>query len=365
MRPRLTVIFLIASVVLLARKTEIIVGTAAPKDSKWHEILQKTGEDWSRITGGSVGFKILASGVLGDEVEMTRKVRIGQLQAVGLSGVGLSHVEPALGVLQIPMLIDSYQEFDYVRDRLAPRLEALIEKRGFIVLQWSDVGWVHFFTKTPARTPGDVRKLKIFMSAGDPEGEKLYKEFGLKVVPLAVTDLLPSLQTGLIEAFDVPPLFAMLEQSFALARNMIDMKWCPLAGATLLARETWEQTPPASRAELLNASRAAAERVRGTIRKMGDDAVVEMRKRGLNVIKLNDAEMAEWRSEVEAAYPRIRGRLVPADLFDEALRLHREFQRVKAEAEAVRAKAEAGRKDAAADPKRKDMRDTESGGNRK
>lgn len=120
------------------------------------------------------------------------------------------------------MMCDSYAEFDYVRERVAPRLEKLIEQKGFVVLQWSDVGWVHFFTKKPARTPDDIRALKLFTSAGDPEAEKLYKEFGLKVVPLAVTDLLPSLQTNLIEAFDVPPLFALLDQSFGLAKNMID-----------------------------------------------------------------------------------------------------------------------------------------------
>ena len=257
---------------------------------------------------------------------MTRKVRFGQLHAVGLSGVGLSHVEKGVGALQIPMLVSSYEEFDYIRDRIAPRLEALIEQRGFVVLQWSDVGWVQFFSKTPARTPDDIRKLKLFTSAGDPDGERLYKEFGLQVVPLAVTDMLTSLKTNLIQAFDVPPLFALLDQSFGLAKNMIDVKWCPLAGATLLNKKTWEAIPAAQRAELMKAARASAEGLRAPIRKMGDDAVVEMQKRGLTVAKLTPAEHAKWRSEAEAAYPKIRGRVVPEDVFDEAIRLQKEFQ---------------------------------------
>ena len=193
------------------------------------------------------------------------------------------------------MLIDSYEEFDYVRDRIAPRLEALIEQKGFMVLQWSDVGWVHFFTKTPARTPDDIRKLKLFTSAGDPEGEKLYKEFGLQVVPLAVTDMLPSLQTNLIEAFDVPPLFALLDQSFGLAKNMIDVKWAPLAGATLLSRKTWDRIPEAQRAEMLLAARAAAAgRARGNPqdgrRRRGRDA--EARPAGGQADAATSAEMA-------------------------------------------------------------------------
>jgi TRAP-type C4-dicarboxylate transport system substrate-binding protein len=317
---------LIACSALFAQNIQINVGTAAPEGSPWHGILQKTREDWARISGGKISMRIYPSGVQGDEIEMTRKVRIGQLQAVGLSGVGLSHVERAVGSLQIPMLVGSYEEFDYIRDRLAPRLEALIEQKGFIVLQWSDVGWVQFFSKTPTRSPEDIRKLKLFTSAGDPDSERLYKEFGLQVTPLAVTDMLSSLKTNLIQAFDVPPLFAMLDQSFGVAKNMIDVKWCALAGATLLSRKTWENLPAAQRAELLKASRAAAEGVRLNLRKMGEDAVVEMKKRGLQVATLTPAELAKWRSEAEAAYPKIRGRLVPEDLFDEAIRLHKEFQ---------------------------------------
>jgi TRAP-type transport system periplasmic protein len=307
------------------KPVQIRVGTAAPEGSPWHEILRKTRDDWARISGRRFLMSIYPSGVQGDEMEMTRKVRIGQLHAVGLSGVGLSHIEKAVGCLQIPMLIDSYEEFDYVRDRVGPKLEAMIEKKGFIVLQWSDVGWVHFFTKTPARMPDEVRKLKLFTSTGDPEGEKLYKEFGLQVVPLAVTDMLPSLQTNLIQAFDVPPLFALLDQSFGVAKNMLDLKWVPLAGATLLSKEMWEKTPPEQRAEMLKSARAAGESVRATVRKMGDDAVGEMQKRGLKVQALDDAARAKWRAEAEAAYPKIRGRVVPADMFDEVVRLHKEF----------------------------------------
>ncbi len=304
----------------------INVGTAAPEGSPWHQILQKTRQDWARISGGKYTMRIYPSGTLGDENAMILKLRIGQLQAVALSGVGLSQVEPAVSCLQIPMLFDSYEEFDYVRDRLAPKLEALLEKRGFVTLQWSDVGWVHFFTKTPARMPDDIRRLKLFTSAGDPDSERLYKEFGLQVVPLAVTDLLPSLQTNLIQAFDVPPLFALLDQSFGVARNMIDLKWVALSGATLMSRKAWDRVPAEQRAEFLKAANAASTRVRAEIRKMGDDAIGEMQKRNLNVVKLGAGELAQWRKEAEASYPKLRGRVIPEDLFDEVVRLHNEFR---------------------------------------
>ena len=155
------------------------VGTVAPEGSPWHEILQQMGQDWEKISDGTVSLRIYLGGVLGDETGMLRKVRIGQLQAVALSSAGLERIERAVSCLQIPMLIDTYEELDYVWDRIAPTLEARLEQQGFVVLNWGDVGWVYFFTKEPAKTPNDIRKLKLFTSAGDPEAEKLYKELGL------------------------------------------------------------------------------------------------------------------------------------------------------------------------------------------
>ena len=310
-----------------AQKTiRINMGTVAPEDSPWHQVLQQMGQDWERLSGGRVKLRIYPGGVLGDEMEMLRKVRIGQLQAVALSSAGLTRADRGVACLQIPLLIDSYQELDYVRERIAPTLEERLAARGYTVLHWGDVGWVHFFTKKPARTLDDIRKMKLYTAAGDPETEKLYKEFGFQPVPLAVTDLLPALQTGLIEAFDVPPLFALLDQSFGLAKNMIDLKWAPLTGATIVSKRTWERIPEPLRVELLEVARKAGLQLRGDIRKLGDDAVVEMEKRGLRITRLDATTKSEWYSEAEVAYPKLRGRLVPSELFDEVIRLRNEFR---------------------------------------
>jgi TRAP-type C4-dicarboxylate transport system substrate-binding protein len=107
---------------------------------------------------------------------------------------------------------------------------------------------------------------------------------------------------------------------------MLDVRWVALTGATLINRKQWDAIPAETRAALLNSSRAAAERSRAEIRKLGEDAVGEMRKRGLQVTSPDTATLAAWRGEAERAYPSIRGRLVPADLFDEAVRLRNEFR---------------------------------------
>jgi len=321
------VILLWCWVAPLAAQTVLIkMGTVAPDGSPWHQILQHMGQQWQKVSGGKVTLRIYPGGVLGDEPDMITKMRIGQLQAVALSGSGLSRLEPAVACLQIPMMIESYEELDYVRDRVAPRLEKLLDEKGYVVLNWGDAGWVHFFTKTPARRLDDIRKMKLFTMAGDADALELYQSAGFRPVPLATTDMMPALQTGLIEAFDVPPLLAMLNQWFGLARHMLDIRWTPLVGATVVSKKAWERIPESMRPAMLEAARGAGLRLRTEIRKMGDDAVAEMRKRGLNVITVDGPTLAEWRREVEEAYPKLRGRLVPAELFDEVRRLRDEYR---------------------------------------
>jgi TRAP-type C4-dicarboxylate transport system substrate-binding protein len=308
-------------------QTVIKMGTLAPDGSPWHQALQLMGERWRKISAGQVRLVIYAGGVLGDEPDMVNKMRISQIQAAGLSGAGLSGIEPGVMALQIPMMFDSYEELDYVREREAPRLEKMLEARGYVVLNWGDVGWVHFFTTTPATRLADLRKLKLFTWAGgDNETLELWKANGFRVVPLAATDILTGLQTRLIEAVPTTPLYALLNQSFGIARNMTDVKWAPLIGATVISRRIWELLPAAQRAEMLVAAREAGVAMRGAIRKMGDEAIVTMQKRRLQVIHADAAAQADWRKEAESVYPKLRGAQIPADLFDDVRKLRDEYR---------------------------------------
>jgi TRAP-type transport system periplasmic protein len=324
---RLTMSMLFLGCVTPALPQAVIkMGTLAPDGSPWHEALQSMAERWRTISGGQVKLVIYPGGVLGDEPDMVNKMRIGQIQAAGLSGAGLSGIEPGVMALQIPMMFDSYEELDYVRERVTPQLEKMMEARGYLVLNWGDVGWVHFFTTRPVTRLSEMRNLKLFTWAGDNDTLELWKANGFRAVPLAATDILTGLQTGLIDAVPTTPLYALLNQSFGIARNMIDVKWAPLIGATVITRRMWDTLPAGNRAEMLKAAREAGVSMRGGIRKMGDEAVVTMQKRRLQVIHVDAAGVEEWRREAEGVYPKLRGVQVPADLFDEVRKLRDQYR---------------------------------------
>jgi TRAP-type C4-dicarboxylate transport system substrate-binding protein len=310
-------------------RVRIRVGTVVPKGSLWHETLQRVSQEWQKIVGPRLEMTIYPSGQLGDETEMVRQARQGRIQAVGLSSVGLSRIDVGVSCLQVPMMLESYEELDYVRDRVAPELERRIEAQGFKVLHWADGGWVYTFSKQPAKMPADLRRMKLFTSAGDAETERLYKDFGFNVVPLSQTDMITSLQTGMVDAFAMVPLFAQLQESFKLASNMTNVKWTPLVGGTVISMTAWNSLADEHKPALLDAARQQGSRLRTEIRRLDEVAIQEMQKRGLNVVDVDAPTLKAWRAEAESAYPKLRGRYCPADLFDTVVRLRDEHRRAK------------------------------------
>lgn len=313
-----------------AQQVVIKLGTVAPSGSPWHDMLKAMGERWRGASNGKVQLTIFPGGVAGDEPDMLRKLRVGQLHAVTLTGAWLGSIEPAVRALQIPFAFSSYEELDYVRERLSGRLEALLEKKGLLVFNWGDAGWVTFFTQKPASRIAELRSMKLFSWAGDPQTIGMWRDAGFQPVPLASTDITLSLQTGLINAFNATALAAVSFQWFTLAPYMIDLRWAPLIGATVVAKRAWDKVPVDLRPVLEGISREAGQQARSEIRILEQEAVRAMTKRGLQIVRIPDEFMAEWRQVAEAAYPRLQRELVPPEYFKEVFRLRDEYRAKKA-----------------------------------
>jgi TRAP-type transport system periplasmic protein len=226
--------------------------------------------------------------------------------------------------LNLPMFFDTYEQLDYVRHGIAAELDKSFEQHGYKVLNWAEAGWVHFFAKSPVRTPDDLRALRMWIGTGDPKAERLAKELGFRAVPLPTTDMLTGLQAGLIEVIDVPPLFALLDRSFQAAPYMTDLRFAPLIAATVITLPAWERIPAKYRDSLLEASQAAAARLRSKIHAAEGESIAEMQSRGLHVVEIDGATIAEWRRESEAIYPHLDCAMQYPELFTKVLTLQRE-----------------------------------------
>ena len=300
------------------------IATIAPDGSPWHDVLLELAERWRTVSQGSVQMKVYAGGTQGDEAELVRKVRIGLLQGVSVTSTGLDSISPGFSAFSVPLLFESYDELDYVRDRISPRLAQSLDERGFVVLNWGDGGWVRFFTTRPARTIDDVRRMRTFTWAGNPRAEELWKQAGFHPVPLAPTDILTSLQAGLIDGCPVPPAAALAFQWFGISKYMIDIKIAPIAGATVISRAAWDRIDPALRPALLREAELVGLRLRDRIRSLDGEAIAAMRTRGLQVLTPTPELQQQWRDAAAAIYPKLRGDLIPAAHFDEVVALVRE-----------------------------------------
>jgi TRAP-type transport system periplasmic protein len=319
-----------------AQPIDIKMATLAPKDSPWCDVLVHMGERWKTLTNGNVKLTLYAGGVMGDEPDTVNKLRVKMIQAVALTGAGMGEIEKGVAALQIPLMFDSYEELDYVRDRLAPILEKRIEANGFVVLNWGDAGWVYFFADKPMPRLADLRSLNMFSWSGSNDEFELWKANGFRPKALAATDILMGLKTGLIDVIPTTPLYALWNQCFTLAKYMTDIKWAPLVGATLVSKAVWEKIPEAQRGPMLQAARDSGQELRTSIRSMGDKAISVMtgglpgkKMDKLVIVHADDATVADWHKQTEAVYPSMRGKIIPADLFDEARRLHNEYRAKK------------------------------------
>jgi len=139
------------------------LGTLAPVGSSYHKSLQAMGEKWRNATGGAVRLTIYAGGTQGSESDMVGLMQTGSLDAGLLTTIGLSEIERDVAGLQsMPMAFRTLEEVDYVGEKLRPLLEKRLAAKGYLVLFWSDSGWVRFFTTAPVLHPDDLKKLKIF-----------------------------------------------------------------------------------------------------------------------------------------------------------------------------------------------------------
>lgn len=304
----------------------IKLGTLAPEGSIWHTVLRDMGDAWAEASNGRIRVRIYAGGVAGDDADMVRKMRIGQLHAAALTGQGLASIASEMAVFQTPMLLRSSEELDFVRGRLNDKLEAILEEKGFKLLYWSEIGWAYLFSTSPVTGPDDLRPLKMWVWSGDTAWANALKDAGYRPVPLPATEIHTGLQSGLIDTFTMPPVAALAMQYFGVAKNMSRLKWAPLTAAVVVSMKTWNRIPDDLKPALLEAAETARVNAEGKVRAMEDEAIVAMEGYGLKVHDISPENTERWRAELRNAYPAMAGHSFPKGIFAEVEALLAEFR---------------------------------------
>lgn len=309
------------------------LATQAPVNSSWHKALLDMGAEWQAKTSGRVRLTVYAGGSQGGEDATIRMMRPGvdQLQASLLMLPGLDTIDDAFNVFGIPFFFETDEEGLYVLEKLSPALEARLEAKGFKMLSWASAGWVAVFSKQPIRTMADVKAAKLFTSQGDDRMVQWYKANGFHPVALAASDIPAQLKlrTGMIDAAPSPPYPALLLQMFRDAKYMVDIRVAPLYGALLVTTDAWNRLSQGDRQVVMTAAKTIEKRLLGEAPKLDADSVATMKTRGLTVITLDAQVAATFRAEAERMVVSMRGGMVPADLYDQAVRERDAFRKTR------------------------------------
>lgn len=258
--------------------------TVAPEGSTWVKEIRKIDKELRKKSDGRLGLGIYAGGIAGDELDVLKKMRIGQIQCAAFSGVGFGKILPMVRVLDLPYLFRNDQEVDKVHGELFTFFADQFKKKGFTLLAWTEVGDVNIFSSKPVRSLNDLKGLKIWAWAGDPIAKETFVTMGVNPIPLPVTDVNTALNTGMIDTVYAPPLGALALQWHAKLSYMNGLPLVHSTGAILISSRAYKKLPPDLAALLQKTMKSAMADLTETLRRQREEAVQVIRDSGITVI---------------------------------------------------------------------------------
>jgi TRAP-type C4-dicarboxylate transport system substrate-binding protein len=219
--------------------------------------------------------------VSGDEPDVLRKIRFGQLQGAAFTGHGIGHIYSPARIFEIPYLFQDAQEIDAVRAQFMPEIEAGFRANDFELLGWMEVGFLRFFSKKPLHTLDDLKNARIWLWQGDPVGTAFFNASGISPVPLALTDVYTSLSTGLIDTTIAPPLGAIALQWFTKTPYMSEIVLSDGIGGLLVAKSFFDKLPPDLQSLLQTTGKQASVRLISETRRDNEKSLAVLRQNGI------------------------------------------------------------------------------------
>jgi TRAP-type C4-dicarboxylate transport system substrate-binding protein len=257
------------------------IATLAPEGTTWMKQFRKLQERVEQRTERRVTFKFFSGGVQGDERDVLRKMRAGQLSGAAVTGIGLSMIDPEVRALEAAR---TYGELDHARERLGPLLKKKFEERGYILMGWGDVGPVHVFSKRPIKSLADLRQTKLWMWSDDPITRQIFAALELHGIPLGVPEVLPALATGSVDAFMGSPLSTVALQWASHARYVTSAVVGMATGATVLSKKAWDEISPGDRAIIVEEGQKLERAAESELRHENVAAMEAMKKKGLQEV---------------------------------------------------------------------------------
>jgi TRAP-type C4-dicarboxylate transport system substrate-binding protein len=307
-------------------QVEIKLATLAPEGSTWMKTMHRIDDDVRARTQNRVGFKFFPGGVQGDEKDVIRKIRNGQVHGAGFTGFGLGSIVPETRVLELPFMFDSLEELDHVRRQTNDYYEKAFDEKGYALLGWTDVGFVYLFTRAPVKSPADMSSSKWWIWSGDDLAAIFFKAFKVSPIPLAAPDVLTSLQTGVVDAVYASPLACVALQWYSRVKYMTDMPVTHGISAVVVSKKSLAGVSEADLAVLRDATQKHLGDLTAKTRQQNNEAVAEIQKEGVQMVAVDAAARREFVDRGRAAWSDGVGTLYSQELLDRVKKLLADYR---------------------------------------
>jgi TRAP-type C4-dicarboxylate transport system substrate-binding protein len=311
------------------RNIVIKMGTLAPEGSSWMKTFNALNTEVMKRTENKVQFRIYPGGVLGDEMDMLRKMKIGQIQCAAFTSGGLSAIFKEIDVLQVPFLFQTYDEVDATLRKMDPFFRKGFEDNGYIFLGWSEGGFIYLMSTVPIASVADLQKTKVWTWEESPMSKAIFDEAGVKAIPLSVPDVMVGLQTGLVDVVYAPPTGAITLQWFTKVKDLTDVPLAYLAGGIVMRKDIFKQISSPHQNFILESFQNHLDQLKTVTRDENRDAIKVMTKQGIKLITPSKDQIDEFKRLSNKAMGHISGQSFSKKVLDEVTSLLEEYRRGK------------------------------------
>lgn len=300
--------------------------TLAPEGTPWMQIMHDMSREVERQSNGEVSFRFYPGGIAGGERDVIRKMRMQQLHGGVFTGFGLGLMLPESRVLELPLLFRNAHEADHVVATMMPHFESAFEQQGYVLLSLNEAGPVFIFAKSALRTMQDVARAKLWQWQGDTLVQAMLKAFDIVPVPLALPDVLPSLQSGLIDACYGTPLGVLALQWFTRVKYRLLPALMRVMGALVVTRHQWQKLSPDQQTWVRQIVKTYAAKATANMRQYEHKALSLLAASGIEDISLSPNDVNDLQQRSEQLRQDLIGKLYPQSLLTQMLAFRNQYR---------------------------------------
>jgi len=277
--------------------TTFKIATAAPDGLSFMKKVRAATKLIESETEGRVKFKIYPGNVQGDDQTVLRKIKIGQLHGGVIAAGSLTKFYPDLQVYNLPLSFQNFAEVDYARQYLDPVIIKGLRSAGIVSFGLTETGFAYMLSNTPITSVADAIRTKAWVPDNDPTALKLLRSFGISPIPLKFADVLPGLQTGLINALASPPVVVVAMQWHTRVKYITELPIAYMYGVMMLDLKAFNRISSADQQVVQDILKRVFAEIARQNRMDYESAYNVLLNQKIKAVKPSAAELLEWQSK--------------------------------------------------------------------